>query len=55
MDENEAFERYGYRDPHNEQCDYCTCCSRAQCSSGHTDVYCPENSVGESLCPCTCD
>lgn len=32
-------------------CDDCSCCTTAQCREGR----CPENSIGESTCPCTCD
>lgn len=32
-------------------CDGCSCCTTAQCREGR----CPENSIGESTCPCTCD
>lgn len=35
----------------NEECDDCGCCTRGACDSGG----CPESSVGDSLCPCTCD
>lgn len=32
-------------------CDDCSCCTTAQCREGR----CPENSIGDSICPCTCD
>lgn len=38
------------REYYHGRCDDCGCCSTAQCSEGR----CPENSVGESTCPCTC-
>lgn len=39
------------REYYNGTCDDCSCCTTAQCREGH----CPTNSIGDSICPCTCD
>lgn len=39
------------RDYYTGTCDSCMCCTTAQCSEGR----CPTNSIGDSICPCTCD
>ena len=36
---------------YNGTCDDCSCCSPSQCS----EHRCPTNSIGDSVCPCTCD
>lgn len=33
-------------------CDSCTCCSHTGCYPGGD---CPEDSAGDSICPCTSD
>lgn len=38
------------REYYNGSCDDCGCCTTAQCA----ERRCPENSIGESTCPCTC-
>lgn len=38
------------REYYSGTCDGCSCCTTAQCSEGR----CPENSIGDSICPCTC-
>lgn len=39
------------REYHYGSCDDCGCCTHAQCS----EKCCPTDSIGDSVCPCTCD
>jgi hypothetical protein len=34
----------------NGSCDDCSCCTTAQCA----ERRCPTDSLGDSICPCTC-
>lgn len=36
---------------YNGTCEDCFCCTQAQCA----ERRCPTNSIGDSVCPCTCD
>lgn len=46
-----AAEEQAKREYHTGRCEDCGCCTVAQCA----EHRCPENAVGESICPCTCD
>lgn len=38
------------REYRNGSCDDCMCCTTAQCA----EHRCPTDSIGDSICPCTC-
>jgi hypothetical protein len=46
-----AAEEAAKREYYTGTCEDCSCCTNAQCREGR----CPENSIGESTCPCTCE
>jgi hypothetical protein len=46
-----AAEETAKREYYTGTCDDCSCCTNAQCR----ERRCPENSIGESTCPCTCE
>lgn len=41
-------------DIYDDGCGDCLCCPSG-CSGAEPDATCPTNSLGESVCPCTCD